>query len=911
MGHHEPDIALSEPSADEIKTTTCYMCACRCGIRVHLKDSQVRYIDGNRDHPVNKGVLCGKGAAGIMQHTSPSRLRAPLKRVGPRGSGEFEEISWDEALATAAGWLKDVRARDPSKLAFFTGRDQSQALTGWFAQQFGTPNHAAHGGFCSVNMAAAGLYTFGGSFWEFGEPDWDHTRYFMLFGVAEDHASNPLKIALGKLKAKGVKVIAINPIRTGYGAIADEWIGIRPGTDGLFVGALIYELLRTEQIDLEYLVRFTNAHWLVAADDGLFARDQDGKPLAFDKASGALVDATRVDIAPALTGEFKLPDGRVARPSFALIAERFLTNEYAPDTVAIKTAIPAQTIRRIAAELAQAAFEQTVTLDVPWTDWAGRHHDKTIGRPVSMHAMRGISAHANGFQTCRMIHLLQILLGSIDCPGGYRYKAPFPRPTPPPNRPARAAGPDTPLKGSPLGFPQGPEDLLVDAQGQALRIDKAYSWDAPLAAHGLMHMVISNAAKADPYPIDVLFLFMANMSWNSAMNIPAVLEHLTAIDPATGEYRIPKIIYSDAYSSEMIAYADLILPDTTYLERWDCISLLDRPISGADGPADAIRQPVVTPDRDVRDFQSVLLDLGARLGLPGFVTDGGAPRYPGGYSDYIVNHQRSPGIGSLAGFRGKGGQDYGRGAPNPKQLESYIAAGCFHEHSLAPEQRYYKHANKAYLGWAKDIGFIADAAPITFQLYLEPLQKFRLAAQGRGAIAAPASHRARIEKYFDPIPFWYPPFDDATDGSERFPFSAITQRPMHLYHSWGSHNAWLRQITAENCLYINRERAQALDIADGDWVWIVSAIGRVKGRVRLMAGVNPDTVWTWNAIGRRPGAAGLDAGAPEATRGFLLNHLIAELLPEREGGYRFSNSDPITGQAAWYDLRVRIEKAAP
>ena len=177
------------------------MCACRCGIKVHLKDGRVRYIEGNRDHPVNKGVLCGKGAAGIMQHYSPARLKAPLLRVGERGTGEFKEISWDEALTLAAGWLGDVRASDPKKLAFFTGRDQSQALTGYFAQQFGTPNYAAHGGFCSVNMAAAGLYTFGGSFWEFGEPDWERTKYFMLFGVAEDHASNPMKMALGDRKS--------------------------------------------------------------------------------------------------------------------------------------------------------------------------------------------------------------------------------------------------------------------------------------------------------------------------------------------------------------------------------------------------------------------------------------------------------------------------------------------------------------------------------------------------------------------------------------------------------------------------------------------------------------------------------------------------------------------------------------
>jgi anaerobic selenocysteine-containing dehydrogenase len=506
-----------------------------------------------------------------------------------------------------------------------------------------------------------------------------------------------------------------------------------------------------------------------------------------------------------------------------------------------------------------------------------------------------------------MLHLLQIILGSIDCPGGFRYKAPFPRPPPPPNRPARPTEPGQPLRGAPLGFPQGPEDLLVDAAGRAQRIDKAYSWDAPLAAHGLMHMVITNAANGDPYPVDVLFMYMANMSWNSSMNIPAVLQHLTAKDERTGEYRIPKIIYSDAYFSEMLAYADLILPDTTYLERWDCISLLDRPISSADGPADAIRHPVVAPDRDVRPFQDVLIELGARLKLPGFVNDDGAPRFPGGYPDYIVNHQRGPGIGSLAGFRGGDGSSYGKGAPNPKQLDKYIANGSFCEHHLAPEQRYYKHANKAYLDWAASVGFIGAAAPVVFQLYLESLQKFRLAGRGQGAIAAPPSHSARLEKYFDPIPFWYPPFD----GEDARPFHAVTQRPMHIYHSWGTHNAWIRQITAENRLYMHRERARALGIDDGDWVWIESAIGRVKGRVRLMDGVNPDTVWTWNAIGRRAGAAALDADAPEAERGFLLNHLITELLPERSGGYRFSNSDPITGQAAWYDLRVSIEKASP
>ncbi|HQW60175.1 MAG TPA: molybdopterin-dependent oxidoreductase, partial [Thermomonas sp.] len=134
----EPALDLSPSPGDEARTTTCYMCACRCGIKVWLQDGQVRYIQGNREHPVNHGVLCAKGAAGIMQHNSPARLRKPLLRVGERGSGEFREIEWDEALDLATAWLKPIRARNPDELAFFTGRDQSQALTGWWAQQFGT-----------------------------------------------------------------------------------------------------------------------------------------------------------------------------------------------------------------------------------------------------------------------------------------------------------------------------------------------------------------------------------------------------------------------------------------------------------------------------------------------------------------------------------------------------------------------------------------------------------------------------------------------------------------------------------------------------------------------------------------------------------------------------------------------------
>jgi len=1032
------NLKLNEPVGDEVKTTTCYMCACRCGIKVHLKDGRVRYIQGNPAHPVNKGVLCAKGSAGIMQHYSPARLRKPLLRVGERGEGKFREIEWDEALALATQWLGDIRKSDPDKLAFFTGRDQSQALTGWWAQQFGTINYAAHGGFCSVNMAAAGIYTIGGSFWEFGEPDCEHAKYLLMFGVAEDHDSNPIKLGLGKLKGHGAKIVAVNPVRTGYAAIADEWIGIRPGTDGLLVGALIRELLLHDWVDFDYLVKYTNAHFLIVrnpggADDGLFARDADGNPLCAARAAQktlspdslhvggegwvrgrfgssqadeqgqeppspnplpqaekllggegfVFVRADAAGIAPLIAGAYTLPDGRRAVPAFQLLAERFLADEYAPDVVAPQCGVDAATIRRIAAELADFAFKQEIRLPQRWTDAYGREHEEMIGRPVAMHAMRGISAHANGFHTCRMLHLLQLLLGAIDTPGSFRYQPPYPKPVPPANRPGRARRENGSLDAAPLGYIHAPEELVVDAEGKPRRIDKAFSWEHPLAAHGMLQSVIRNAWAGDPYRIDTLLLFMANMGWNSAMNTSATRTMLADRD-ANGEYKIPHFIYVDAYWSETVNYADLVLPDTTYLERHDCISLLDRPISDADGAADAIRQPVVARDadqsgRDVRPFQDVMLELGARLGLPGMVDEDGAPKYPRGFAQYMVEHERAPGVGLLAGWRGRDGSKQAVGEANPQQLDAYKAHDCHWEVKIPASARYYKMANRDYLAWAKSLGFLISTDAIVLELYSERLQRFRLAAQGHGAMQPPARERARVEKFFDPLPFWYsaeavssengqsfstavshahsaddglalspdggralspdalhvggegwvrgrfgseqhqeppspqpsPPAKEPPEERESaYPLSAITQRPMFMYHAWGSQNAWLRQIAARNYLYLHPDTAAAHGVADGDWVWVESAHARIRVQAKHHTGTAPGVLWTWNAIGKRDGAWKLKQDAPEYTKGFLLNHTIDDLLPPRDDGYRYANADPVTGQAAWFDLQVRLVRDA-
>ncbi|MDD4911837.1 MAG: molybdopterin oxidoreductase family protein [Sideroxydans sp.] len=925
---HDPIASPLPDATTETKTTTCYMCACRCGIKVHLRDGEVRYIEGNPDHPLNKGVICAKGGSGIMKQYSPARLTKPLRRKqgSERGANEFEEISWEETFDILEKRLSHLRATDPKKFALFTGRDQMQALTGLFARQFGTPNYAAHGGFCSVNMAAGMIYTIGGSFWEFGGPDLERAKVFYMIGTAEDHHSNPLKSAIGDFKRNGGRFVAINPVRSGYAAIADEWIPIKPGTDGALILAIIREIIAMGLYDREFLARYTNSGQLVNQDEssndfGMMLRNPEGdkiNPLRphnfywWDRLSNKPVDDHTKGADPCLFGTFTMPDGTVAKPAFQLLKER--VEDCTPEWAEEVTGISADTIKRIAHEMGVTARDQKIELPIPWTDWWGEEHETVTGNPVAFHAMRGLAAHSNGFQSIRSLAILMSLLGTIDRPGGFRHKAPYPRAIPPNARPSKgpeAVQPNTPLGGAPLGWPETPDDLFVDASGEPVRLDKAFSWEHPLSAHGLMHNAITNAWRGDPYPIDTLLLFMANMAWNSSMNTSEVRKMLTDKN-ADGGYKIPFIVVCDAFQSETTAFADLILPDTTYLERHDCMSMLDRPISEFDGPVDAVRIPVVPPKGECKPFQEVLVELAGRLKLPAFTTAEGGRKFTG-YPDFVVNYETAPGsgIGFLTGWRGKDGDKAMRGEPNPKQWEMYEKNGCFHQYHLPPSNQYMRNWNKGYMEWAQQSGMRRDNDPIIIHIYSEILQGFRLAAQGkRPGKQPPDELRERVATYFDPLPFWYAPLEDDESDLQKYPLNALTQRPMAMYHSWDSQNAWLRQIHTYNYLHVNSKTAAEAGIADGAWMWVESQWGKVRCLCRYSEAVEPGTVWTWNAIGKSSGAWNLTGDANEAKQGFLLNHLISEELRARPNGKRFSNSDPITGQAAWYDVRVRIYPAA-
>ncbi|MBC8412769.1 formate dehydrogenase, partial [bacterium] len=119
---------------------------------------------------------------------------------------------------------------------------------------------------------------------------------------------------------------------------------------------------------------------------------------------------------------------------------------------------------------------------------------------------------------------------------------------------------------------------------------------------------------------------------------------------------------------------------------------------------------------------------------------------------------------------------------------------------------------------------------------------------------------------------------------------------------------WLRQIMGQNFLYMNPLGAEKAGVKDMDWVWVESPTGKIRVQVKLSNAVQHDTVWTWNGMGKIPGAWNLAEDVDEAKKSFLLNHLITEEIAHGHG-QKISNSDPISGQAAWFDLRVSITKA--
>src|SRR5688572_15146984 len=239
--------------------TTCWECSTCCGALARVEeDGRVARIDPNPEHPASRGAFCVKGVRGLSELTyGKARLHHPLRRVGERGSNQWQEISWDEALDTMADGFAAARAKHgPLSLAAAVGgaffsRGAIVALT---MRAMGSPNFLINQDLCGGCRGVSDMVT--GLAIQNGE-DVERANTVLMVG-ANPHAANPVQWArIKQARSRGAKIVVLDPMRSEAAKIADLWLRPLPGTDAAIGLAMMHVLIGEGRHDLEFIGRWT------------------------------------------------------------------------------------------------------------------------------------------------------------------------------------------------------------------------------------------------------------------------------------------------------------------------------------------------------------------------------------------------------------------------------------------------------------------------------------------------------------------------------------------------------------------------------------------------------------------------------------------------------------------------------
>jgi len=332
-----------------VKKSTCGFCYAGCGIVIHLEKGRPIKIEGDPDSPVNKGLLCEKGLAALDYLYHPERLRHPLKRKGNRGEGEWQRISWDEALGSISERLRSTRKNSgPESVAFIHGaaKGLQETYLRRFANVFGTPNVASMGHVCFLPRKFGSTMTFGYN----PNPDYDHPpRCIVVWAshkpkIAEFHKT--LEAA-----EKGATLIVIDPRKTALVRQGDLWVRLRPGSDLALALGMINVIIKENLYDKSFVNEWTVGFEELKRHVQNYPPDRvaditwvkkecieeitrmyaTAKPAciqmgnAFEHTINSFQTVRAISILKALTGNLSIPGGEVYRKSLSI------PDRYAPE----------------------------------------------------------------------------------------------------------------------------------------------------------------------------------------------------------------------------------------------------------------------------------------------------------------------------------------------------------------------------------------------------------------------------------------------------------------------------------------------------------------------------------------------------------------------------------------------------
>lgn len=797
---------VRENETERVIPTTCYMCFNACNVLVHVRDGVVVALEGNPKSPHNSNKLCAKGHASIMHLYNPQRVKRPMKRTNPeKGPGVdpgWQEIGWDEAMGILTTKLSEILEEDPRQLLIASFDVQSIDYGGMaFGLAFGTPNVTTIGAgyFCGSGMHPV-AWLHHGTFYM--EPDFDRCNYLIEFGSQTGIAAHVnlvgLASKLADARARGMKLVVVDPVCSPAAVKADEWIPIRPGTDAAFALGLANVLVNELGVyDRNFVKSQTNGPYLVNSSNGRYCRDPaSGKPLVFDVAEGRAKPFDATDIGDyALSGEF-VANGVICHPAFELLSEHL--RQYDLERVSSITGIPVKTIRRIAGEYGSAAMiGATITVDgveLPY-------------RPACVDWSRGPIAHKHALMTGLSIQLLNTLIGAVDVPGGHlgvNAKGPFWSP---------GQSQDGLLTPAPeIVIPNIPYPPAEVKLPETVELKELF----PLAytSRPVLPMVLMEPEKFGlPYKIKLMIQCRNNWMM-STVDVRAVAEAFK---------RIPFIV-SFAHTLDASAeMADLVLPDAHYLERLDPFpNLIQAFIMAGEGEWYwTIRQPVVEPPPGVRPWTEVLVDVAKRLGIQS--------RLYQVFNDFL-------GLDPKSRLDPEGDYTYADIVNRFMEDRMLKLGGSVDEIKEEGVWTSPKRVEEAY-----PRPFLGSRIPLYYEYLLDLGEKVKSVVNELGLDWWDTSD-------YQALPEWKPCLAHTEEKiANEYDLWVSNYKTSYHAHTYTYEVAWLSELSdcypESRAILINRKTAEKKGLKDGDSVILENILGReVVGTIRVTEGVHPEVL---------------------------------------------------------------------
>lgn len=729
-------------SPSEWVPTVCRICPAGCGVLARVINGRVVKIEGNPAHPLNQGKPCPRAQAALQVLYDPDRPQGPLRRVGQRGEGRWEPISWEKAIAEVAARLVELADAGKAHTLVFLHNappGHMRDLIALFCLAYGSPNLIVDDGWDAERLAH--LLTQG--WYDLAAHNWEETAYALFFGGSflEDWQPQVHMLRAYSYMRRGrpgrrARLVQIGPRFSVSAAKADEWVPILPGRQGALALGMAQVIIRERIYDRSFVANHTEG---------------------FD--------------------------------DFAAL----VTSQYPPETAAGLSGMPAETIRRLAREFAGS-------------------------RPAVAVAGRGLEEGTNALFTRLAIHSLNALVGSLDVPGGVL------RPGQPP------------FTAWEPGIPEAPDLPRINGSGSS----------AYLLSSGGAHVLPERILKGDPYIPQALFLYETNPFYET----PGGPRWLAA------RRLIPFIVSFSSFLDESALYADLVLPNHTFLERWvDGV-----PPGGLGVPSVGVGQPAVEPLYDTGHTGDVLLSLGRAIG-------GDLPLHLP-WADFEA----------LLRFRARGLFEAG----------GSIRAASFDQFwSEFLERGVWFGAPYVFGQWGEALAPPSGRFQFRLNGLEEMLGRFQVSAEELGleadgdTLLLPHYESPRFAGEAQDYPLHLVPYRVIADAGCRAPNSPLLWelyglQPKEMWQSW---------------VELHPETARRLGIRDGDQVWVESPQGRIRLKARLYEGAMPDAVSI-------PMGGGHTAGGRWARR--MGGGNVAELVVPQ--------TDPLSGTVAWCGTRVRVSK---